>query len=277
MARNLEWVILRPSVVRRTRRLWRQRPVARARRVAGPAACAGHRAAAGGAARRCGAHGRVFPAARRADARRARDRRAGAPVARRGASSPIARWLGWRRAPHRHACRAGWWAPPVGWAISSASSAGGRRCAPPRGARSMRGAVGDPAPWTRLTGIEPRALGAALAAEPASVQERWFARLYFAKPLTLRGVLRFLDRDGPRGAGAWLGRRRRAHPGGPALLAAPAGGRGGLARHCHRRRHRRPAHRRAGALGGAGAVDRLRGRSPRSCCRGCGPIRSGRC
>jgi uncharacterized protein YbjT (DUF2867 family) len=52
----------------------------------------------------------------------------------------------------------------------------------------MRGAVGDPAPWTRLTGIEPRALGAALAAEPASVQERWFARLYFAKPLML-GVL----------------------------------------------------------------------------------------
>jgi uncharacterized protein YbjT (DUF2867 family) len=52
----------------------------------------------------------------------------------------------------------------------------------------MRGAVGDPAPWMRLTGIEPRSLGAALAAEPASVQERWFARLYFAKPLTA-GVL----------------------------------------------------------------------------------------
>ena len=52
----------------------------------------------------------------------------------------------------------------------------------------MRGAVADPAPWTRVTGIEPRALGAALAAEPASVQERWFARLYFAKPLML-GVL----------------------------------------------------------------------------------------
>ena len=49
----------------------------------------------------------------------------------------------------------------------------------------MRGAVADPAPWTRVTGIAPRALGAALAAEPASVQERWFARLYFAKPLIL--------------------------------------------------------------------------------------------
>jgi uncharacterized protein YbjT (DUF2867 family) len=51
-----------------------------------------------------------------------------------------------------------------------------------------RGAVADPAPWTRVTGIAPRALGAALAAEPVSVQERWFARLYFAKPLML-GVL----------------------------------------------------------------------------------------
>jgi uncharacterized protein YbjT (DUF2867 family) len=51
-----------------------------------------------------------------------------------------------------------------------------------------RGTVGDPAPWTRLTGIAPRALSTALAAEPASVQERWFARLYFAKPLML-GVL----------------------------------------------------------------------------------------
>jgi uncharacterized protein YbjT (DUF2867 family) len=51
-----------------------------------------------------------------------------------------------------------------------------------------RGAVGDPAEWTRLTGIVPRSLEAALAAEPASVQERWFARLYFLKPLTL-GIL----------------------------------------------------------------------------------------
>ena len=47
----------------------------------------------------------------------------------------------------------------------------------------VRGAVGDPAEWTQLTGIRPRDLEAALAAEPASVQERWFARLYVLKPL----------------------------------------------------------------------------------------------
>jgi uncharacterized protein YbjT (DUF2867 family) len=48
-----------------------------------------------------------------------------------------------------------------------------------------RGNVGDAGAWMRLTGIMPRTLGAALAAEPASVQERWFAQLYFLKPLAL--------------------------------------------------------------------------------------------
>jgi uncharacterized protein YbjT (DUF2867 family) len=46
-----------------------------------------------------------------------------------------------------------------------------------------RGATGDPGPWTRLTGIEPRSLDEALAAEPATVQERRFANLFFLKPV----------------------------------------------------------------------------------------------
>jgi uncharacterized protein YbjT (DUF2867 family) len=51
-------------------------------------------------------------------------------------------------------------------------------------AREMRrGAVGDATEWKRLTRIEPKSLAAALAAEPASVQEAWFARLYLLKPL----------------------------------------------------------------------------------------------
>jgi hypothetical protein len=45
----------------------------------------------------------------------------------------------------------------------------------------VRGAIGDPGPWTALTGIKPMNLGAALGGEPASVQERWFANLYFLK------------------------------------------------------------------------------------------------
>jgi hypothetical protein len=52
----------------------------------------------------------------------------------------------------------------------------------------VRGAVGDPRTWTELTGIAPRDLEAQFAAEPASVQERWFAGLYVLKPLVF-GVL----------------------------------------------------------------------------------------
>lgn len=46
-----------------------------------------------------------------------------------------------------------------------------------------RGATGDPLPWQKLTGITPASLSEALAAEPASVQEKWFAGLYVLKPL----------------------------------------------------------------------------------------------
>lgn len=93
-------------------------------------------------------------------------------------------WLGWR--PVRIVRTPGWlmafayrlgdlvakfgWRPPV------RSTA--RR-------EIVRGATGDPSEWTRLTGIQPRSLDAALAAEPASVQERWFARLYLLKPVAI--------------------------------------------------------------------------------------------
>ncbi len=45
-----------------------------------------------------------------------------------------------------------------------------------------RGATGDPEPWSRMTGIVPLSLAAALSAEPMSVQERWFGALYILKP-----------------------------------------------------------------------------------------------
>ena len=47
----------------------------------------------------------------------------------------------------------------------------------------ISGATGDPSAWKAMTGIEPKSLAAALADEPASVQERWFAQLYLLKPL----------------------------------------------------------------------------------------------
>ncbi len=47
-----------------------------------------------------------------------------------------------------------------------------------------RGAVGDPTAWQQATGIQPTPLAAALALQPASVQERWFAGVYFLKAVT---------------------------------------------------------------------------------------------
>jgi uncharacterized protein YbjT (DUF2867 family) len=50
-------------------------------------------------------------------------------------------------------------------------------------AEMRRGAIGDPGPWQAATGITPLDVETALMREPASVQERWFARLYALKPL----------------------------------------------------------------------------------------------
>jgi hypothetical protein len=46
-----------------------------------------------------------------------------------------------------------------------------------------RGAGGDPSAWQQIMSAQPTPLATALAREPASVQERWFARLYFLKAL----------------------------------------------------------------------------------------------
>ncbi len=91
------------------------------------------------------------------------------------------RWLGWRPArivsvPPVAAAVLYWIGDMIAWL--------GWRSPVRSTARHelTRGAVGDNSEWMQLTGITPQALGAALAAEPASVQERWFARLYFVKP-----------------------------------------------------------------------------------------------
>jgi hypothetical protein len=51
-----------------------------------------------------------------------------------------------------------------------------------------KGVVGDPADWMAATGIRSQGLDEILAARPSSVQDRWFAQLYFVKPLAI-GVL----------------------------------------------------------------------------------------
>jgi uncharacterized protein YbjT (DUF2867 family) len=92
-------------------------------------------------------------------------------------------WLGWgepRMLPlpgwaaallYRLGDFAGW----LGWRAPMRSTA--RR-------EILRGAVGDPSAWMRVSGIVPKSLSAALAERPASVQERWFSRIYFLKPIS---------------------------------------------------------------------------------------------
>ncbi|MGE0034306.1 MAG: SDR family oxidoreductase [Xanthobacteraceae bacterium] len=52
-------------------------------------------------------------------------------------------------------------------------------------AQLTAGVVGEPLSWIAATGIKPQSLRDILAAHPAGVQERWFARLYLLKPVAI--------------------------------------------------------------------------------------------
>jgi uncharacterized protein YbjT (DUF2867 family) len=54
-----------------------------------------------------------------------------------------------------------------------------------------RGVAGDPGPWIAATGIEPVRLEAMAQHLPTTVQEKWFARLYLAKPLIVGSLALF--------------------------------------------------------------------------------------
>jgi len=94
------------------------------------------------------------------------------------------RWLGWRPARvirpmpllMAAAYRIGDMAGALGWRPPIRTTAQ---------IEIRRGAAASSDEWTALTGIEPARLEDALAREPASVQERWFSRLYFLKPLAI--------------------------------------------------------------------------------------------
>lgn len=93
-------------------------------------------------------------------------------------------WLGFRprrvvRVPHALATIVTWLGDTAGWL-------GWRSPVSSTGLIQLEaGVVGDPRPWMAATGIAPRSLDASLAARPAGVQDRWFARLYLLKPLAL--------------------------------------------------------------------------------------------
>lgn len=63
-------------------------------------------------------------------------------------------------------------------------------------AQLAHGVIGDPAPWSTATGIKPQSLDELLASSPANVQDRWFARLYFIKPLAIGALALFWTATG---------------------------------------------------------------------------------
>jgi uncharacterized protein YbjT (DUF2867 family) len=58
-------------------------------------------------------------------------------------------------------------------------------------AQLQAGVIGNPAAWIAATGITPKRLDDILAATPAGVQERWFARLYLLKPAAIAALALF--------------------------------------------------------------------------------------
>jgi uncharacterized protein YbjT (DUF2867 family) len=94
------------------------------------------------------------------------------------------RWLGWT--PAKRFAAPGWL---MGLAYRAGDAIAWLGWRPPirstAGREIRRGAIGDPGAWRSATGIEPKSLAAALAANPASVQERWFSRLYLLKPAAI--------------------------------------------------------------------------------------------
>jgi uncharacterized protein YbjT (DUF2867 family) len=91
------------------------------------------------------------------------------------------RWLGWRsaesvRLPQGLGAAAfgfGDLMGRLGWRTAIRSNAGHEL---------LRAVPGDPTRWMQLTGIVPRDIERVFLTEPASVQERWFARLYLLRP-----------------------------------------------------------------------------------------------
>jgi uncharacterized protein YbjT (DUF2867 family) len=58
-------------------------------------------------------------------------------------------------------------------------------------AELRRGVTGDPSGWTTATGFVPKSLPDILAMHPASIQDKWFARLYLIKALIIASLVVF--------------------------------------------------------------------------------------
>ncbi len=58
-------------------------------------------------------------------------------------------------------------------------------------AELRRGVSGDPQPWMTATGIVPRTLTESVGRGPATIQDKWFARLYLVKALIIASLAVF--------------------------------------------------------------------------------------
>jgi uncharacterized protein YbjT (DUF2867 family) len=139
------------------------------------------------------------------------------------------RWLGWT--PARRFTAPGWLMGPayrggdalarLGWRPPIRSTAG---------KEIRRGASGDNGAWRSATGIEPQSLADALASNPASVQERWFSRLYLLKPVAIGTFALFWLLTGLISLGPGYGRATHYMlAGGGGALSEPSVIAGGLA------------------------------------------------
>ena len=100
------------------------------------------------------------------------------------------RWLGWRPAWQMPLPR---WAAALAYRLGDLVSLLGWRPPVRSTARReiARGAAAGNEEWLRLTGLRPESMGGLLDSRPASVQERWFAGLYFVKPLVFGSLALF--------------------------------------------------------------------------------------
>jgi len=58
-------------------------------------------------------------------------------------------------------------------------------------AELRRGVTGDPAPWMLATGIVPKTIAQAIGQRPATIQDKWFARLFLLKALIIASLALF--------------------------------------------------------------------------------------
>ena len=58
-------------------------------------------------------------------------------------------------------------------------------------AELRRGVNGDPTPWMAATGIVPKTIAQAVGQRSASIQDKWFARLFLLKALVIASLVLF--------------------------------------------------------------------------------------